>query len=195
MKPKAIIFDLNGVFIHGQLLSERFLVDFGVTQSEFLPALNKVMNEVRLPNAKPVHECWLPYLQKWGIDMDEQKFLNYWFIAEDMTSLVGLAQKLKDQGYKLFLLSNNFRERAEFYGKTFPFINELFEKTYYSWQTGFVKPDIEAYQYILDDQDLKPEECVYFDDSPTNIEAAKSLGINAFVFENAEDVKYKINSL
>jgi len=193
MKYKAIIFDLNGVFIHGQLLSERFEQDFGIVEGEFLPALKKVLSEVRLPNAKPVHECWLPYLQKWGIDMDEQKFLDYWFTAEDMTSLVGLAQELKDQGYKLFILSNNFKERADYYTRTFLFISEIFEKTYYSWQTGFVKPDIEAYKYILDDQGLKSEECVYFDDSSTNIEAAKSLGINAFVFKDADDVREKLN--
>jgi beta-phosphoglucomutase-like phosphatase (HAD superfamily) len=42
---KAIIFDLNGVFIHSPKLSERFEKDFGVPTAQFLPKLGKIMDE------------------------------------------------------------------------------------------------------------------------------------------------------
>ena len=103
--------------------------------------------------------------------------------------MIELVKKLRNRGVKIFVLSNNFVERANYYKKTFPFLEEIFDKVYYSWQTGFVKPNPEAYKKLLADNNLKPEECIYFDDSKENIEVAKKLGIQSFVFEGVECVK------
>lgn len=68
----------------------------------------------------------------------------------------------------------------------------MFDKVYYSWQTGFMKPSAEAYLNVLNENNLKPEEVIYFDDSEENIKIANSLGIKSFLFKSAEDVKEKI---
>lgn len=103
--------------------------------------------------------------------------------------MLALARELKQQGTRLFILSNNFAERAKFYDEAFPWLKELFEKIYYSWQTGFIKPDPRCWQTILTKNNLAPADCVYFDDSTANIEAAKTLGLNAFIFKDAEETK------
>jgi FMN phosphatase YigB (HAD superfamily) len=43
------------------------------------------------------------------------------------------------------------------------------------------------------ENNLKPEECVYFDDSEENIKMAKSLGIKAFLFEGIDSVRDQVN--
>ena len=193
MKTKAVIFDLNGVFILSPYLSDRFQQEFGVPVEKFVPALKEIMPKVRLPNAGDSFIYWKPYLKNWGVDLNRDEFFDFWFKAEKENSeIIQLAQELKKQGIKLFILSNNFSERAEYYDKTFGFLKILFDKVYYSWETGFVKPDSRAYQNILDENGLQAEKCIYFDDSEENIESAKKLGIKSFLFKDAAGVRKKV---
>ncbi len=191
---KAVIFDLNGVFIQSPYLSDRFKNDFGVENEEFIPALKEIMDKVRLPNAGNCYGHWKPYLDKWNIELSEDEFYKYWFEAEkEVPEMIELAKELKGKGVKLFILSNNFVERAKYYKKNFPFLDEIFDRVYYSWQTGFRKPEKEAYLNILKENNLDPEDCFYFDDSQKNIEVAKSLGITGAIFESPKNTKEKLN--
>ena len=181
---KAVIFDLNGVFIQSPYLSDRFEEKFGVSAKEFLPALREIMARVREPNAEDTFNYWRPYLKKWGVNLIKEKFFDFWFCAEKKNSeMVEIAKRIKKRNIKLFILSNNFKERADYYKQKISFLEEIFDRIYYSWQTGFIKPNLEAYKKILRDNNLQPKECLYFDDLKENIEVANSLGINSFLFK------------
>jgi glucose-1-phosphatase len=187
---KALILDLNGVLITSPRLSDRFTSAYGVSFEEFLPALKEVMEKVRMPGAPSVYSSFEPYFKKWNVSITEQEFEDFWFHAEtENKEMTGFARDLKRKGVRLFVLSNNLRERTIYYNARFPFLPELFEKTYYSWQTGFVKPDPRTYELILKENELRPEECVYFDDSKENVEVGRALGIESFVFTNVEEAK------
>lgn len=189
---KAVIFDLNGVFIQSPKLSERFEKDFGVPTDQFLLALKEIMSIVRQPNAGDTYSYWKPYLKNWKVDLSQEKFYNYWFSAEkEVPELIEYAKELQQKGIKIIILSNNFKERANYYEKAFPFLKE-FNGLYYSWKTGYVKPDGRAYEEILESNNLKPEECIYFDDSEKNIEVARSIGIGSYLFVDLKDTKEKI---
>lgn len=192
---KAIIFDLNGVFIHSPKLSDRFLADFGVPAEVFLPKLNEIMDRVRRPGAEPSFEYWKPVLKDWNVLMNEDEFWNYWFEAETPSiDMIALAKSLKDRGLEIITLSNNFKERAEYYGN-YPWMLEVVDKAYFSWQTGLVKPDVEAWKLVLNDFSLQGSECLYFDDQEKNLKIAKSLGIQAFAYVSVDDTKREIEAL
>ncbi len=191
---KAVIFDLNGIFIQAPLLSDRFNKDFGITIGDFLPKLKEIMNKTRQPNAGGSFQYWKPVLDEWDIHMTEEEFWGYWFGAETVSNdMVNFAKELKGKGIKVFILSNNFKERAEYYGH-YPWINEVIDKAYFSWQTGYVKPDPKAWELILEENNLESKECMYFDDQEKNVEAAKSIGITAHIFTNDQDLIQKVNS-
>lgn len=193
---KAVIFDLNGVLIASPLLSERFERDFGVSSAEFLPALKDVMLKVRLPNADSLFACFQPHFSRWGLSLSETQLHDYWFGAErEVPEMIDLAKELRSAGIKVIVLSNNFRERSEYYDGQFGFLKAVTDATYYSWQTGFVKPDERGYRLVMRENDLQPEECVYFDDSETNTEVATGLGIKSFLFRSAEDAKKQLKGL
>lgn len=82
-----------------------------------------------------------------------------------------------------------YPERTDYYKKIFPFLREIFDREYYSWQTGFLKPDVKTFENVLSDQDLNPEECLFFDDSHENVLATQKLRIKSFLFENVESFK------
>ena len=195
---KAIIFDLNGIFIQSSRLSDRFEGKFGVPSSNFLPALKEILSKARMPNAGDSFSYWKPYLDKWGTNLTREEFFDFWFSAEkDVPEIIDLVKEIKEGGVKIFILSNNFAERANYYRDNFSFIREIPEKIYYSWQTGFVKPNPQAYRKILEENDLQPEECLYFDDSQEHADTANSLGIKSFRFAGIYNLKeiFKSNQL
>ena len=186
---KAIIFDLNGVFILGPYLSERYHKKFGLDEDEFLKALNKILKIARLPGADNVYSYFKPSLKKWGIKLSQREFYDFWFEAEKLNpEMIKLAKKLR-KNFKIYILSNNFRERSRHYDKKYPKLKELFEKRYYSWQTGYKKDSPKAYKKLLRENNLKPEECIYFDDKDKMVELAKGLGIKSYKFKDIEGVK------
>ncbi len=196
MKIKAIIFDLNGVFIKGPYLSNRFKNVFNVPNEVFLPVMKKIMERARKPKAGDIFEYWKPYLKKWGVNLNKSQFLDFWFKPEKPTlELIKTAKELKKKGLKLFILSNNLKERTDYYNKNFSFLNELFEKVYYSWQTGYVKPNPKALKNLLKENNLKTEECVYFDDQEKNIEEANKLGVKSFLFKGAGSLTKAVKAI
>ena len=196
MTLKAIIFDLNGVFLKSEYMSDRVKKDFGIDDQEYIQALHHIMPQVRVPNAPDIFPLWEPYFKKWGISMTEEKYLNYWFSGENIVQeLLDYAKQLKQEGKKVFILSNNFKERSTYYREHFPDLFDYLDHAYFSWETGFVKPNPEAWKKILQDHNFQPEECMYFDDSQKNVDAAKSIGLHAELYKNLEETKRKINSI
>lgn len=191
---KAVIFDLNGVFIHSPKLSDRFEKDFDIPVADFLPKLGEIMDAVRKPGARGAFTYWEPVLKEWGVNLTEEEFWKYWFDAETPSGeMISLAKELKVQGVKVITLSNNFKERADYYGH-YPWMHDVMNKTYFSWQTGLVKPDVEAWRLVLSDFSLEPQEALYFDDQEKNLKAAESLGIKAYMYSTPADARAVIES-
>lgn len=190
---KAVIFDLNGIFLQSPKLSDRFAIDYGVKSEVFLPALFEIMEKVRQPGAQPAFSYWEPYFIQWGIGLSEKEFWTYWFGAEvSSEQMINFAKSLREKGVKVFILSNNFKERAEYYG-SYPWIHDAVDKVYFSWQTGFVKPDIKAWEFVLIDNNLKPEVCIYFDDQQKNLDASEKVGIKSYMFTTEEELENIVN--
>jgi len=59
-------------------------------------------------------------------------------------------------------------------------IGEVFDHTYASHQMGVLKPQREAFEYVVADLAVPPERIAFFDDTPLNVDAAAALGIRAF---------------
>ncbi|MEK7088671.1 MAG: HAD-IA family hydrolase [Patescibacteria group bacterium] len=190
---KAIIFDLNGIFIKSRKLGNRFEKDFNVPPSVFLPKLFEIMGKIRKPNAGSAFSYWEPCLKEWNINFTEKEFWDYWFKAEiPSEKMIIFAKKLKEKGKKVIILSNNFKERALYYDH-YPWVHNVVDKVYFSWQTGFIKPDIRAWELVLSENNLKVNECIYFDDKEENLEAAESIGIKSFLFTTEAELEEIVN--
>ena len=101
-------------------------------------------------------------------------------------------KKLKRK-HKIFLLSNTneihikaFRKKIG--EKNWEEFSALFDKMYLSHEIGFRKPDKNAFQIILEENRLKPNEVFFIDDSPQHIKAAKKLGINCHHLQDGVEI-------
>ncbi len=107
-------------------------------------------------------------------------------------------QMLKNisQFYNIYLLSNTNRFHYAVYIEEFKEItglksfNELFKKTYLSFNIKSRKPDLEPYLYVLNDAEIAAHETLFIDDSSQNMKSAKDLGIHTYFLDlsKGEDV-------
>jgi putative hydrolase of the HAD superfamily len=107
----------------------------------------------------------------------------------DMTvhdPIVDHVRALRDQGYKLALVTNNVREGSAAWRSMVP-VDELFDVVIDSSEVGMRKPNPAIYQHTLDALGgIAPEEAVFLDDSPGNVEGAKRAGLHAILVETPE---------
>ncbi|MDO4215950.1 MAG: HAD family phosphatase [Bacteroidales bacterium] len=105
------------------------------------------------------------------------------FITGEMPGMYDLLTRLKADGYKLYGLTNWSETIYQFLDKYLVF--RLLDGMVISSEEKMIKPDLEIYYRICEKFGLKPEECLFTDDKPVNVEAAKQMGMQGIVFRNA----------
>lgn len=95
-----------------------------------------------------------------------------------------LLDTLKENGYKLYYLSNWSKYSYEYQKPLFDQLIEKFDGGLFSWEYHMSKPDLSIYNLLLNKYDLLPEESLFFDDKEDNITYAKVCGINAILFDH-----------
>ena len=90
-------------------------------------------------------------------------------------------RELKQQGYRVYYLSNYFRTLWEKRPDIRAFADETDGGTF-SWHEQVIKPDPAAFRRLLERYQLHAEESLFIDDSPKNIAAAQALGFHAVRF-------------
>ena len=107
---------------------------------------------------------------------------------------VALLRSLKDEGYRLYGLTNWSAENIHVAFERFDFLS-LLEGTVVSGIEKEVKPEPQIYRILLDRYSLKPEQTVFIDDKEANVETARRLGMHGIVFTGAEDARRKLDSI
>lgn len=97
----------------------------------------------------------------------------------------------KEQGYRLYVLSNASSSFYQYFPRFAPF--EYFDGLVVSCDIHIVKPDIRIYRYLLETYGLVPEECFFIDDMAANVEGARKAGISGAVFGgDFEEIRKKL---
>lgn len=98
----------------------------------------------------------------------------------------------EEKDYKLILLSNTNEIHIDRVKTNVPFFKDFkncFDAFYLSYEINYRKPDAAIYKFVLEKHNLKPDECLFIDDTNENTEAAASLGIHVWNLEpTREDV-------
>ncbi len=90
--------------------------------------------------------------------------------------IVNLIERLKQNGHRLFLLSNTNGIHVPFFTKEYPVFGHFSGATY-SHQVGCMKPNAAIYQSSILQFNLNPAHTIYIDDLEANIIAGQKLGL------------------
>lgn len=99
---------------------------------------------------------------------------------ESNPQMEALVQRLHKEGYDLYLFSN-VAQRFHRFSKSIASISYM-KGIWLSSEHGYLKPEREAYLSFFEKFDLRPEECLFIDDSAANIEAAMQCGMQGIVY-------------
>ncbi len=104
---------------------------------------------------------------------------------------VTLLKNVQAQKNKTFVLSNI---SEEFLNRIYPhhLFLQSFDGSVFSYQIQAVKPQEEIYQSLLNKYHLKPEDCLFIDDSPANIQTAENLGIDGILCQDHKHVESEL---
>ena len=184
---KNIIFDLGGVIMDLDIeKTKKSLALLGFEESMFHlndPEHNNIF--VRLERGQVTEKAFFENLRKLtGKPVAENVLKEAWngMIADFQLPKILLLQELRSR-YRTFLLSNtnsiHIARCNEILHRKFHLtgLEDLFEKTYYSYETGWRKPEPEIFIYVLTHSHLKPEETLFVDDSQEHVDAARTLGL------------------
>ncbi len=96
--------------------------------------------------------------------------------------------KKKHSNIKVISINNEARELNQHRINTFN-LHAFFDAFVSSCEVGMRKPDPEMFKLAIGIAQVKPEECLYFDDQPLLAEAAGKTGINAHHHESLGGMK------
>ncbi len=111
-----------------------------------------------------------------------------------------LLKELRAKGYRLILLSNtnpfmmDWALSSEFDGKGSS-LNDYFDALYLSYRLGIMKPAPDFFRQVLDNENILPEETLFVDDGPRNVEATGKLGFITMCPDNGSDWTGELRSL
>ena len=93
----------------------------------------------------------------------------------------------------LMTINNEARELNEYRIGRFG-LRAVFSAFFSSCYLGLVKPQPEHYRRALDIAQRAPDECLYVDDRPMNVEVAAILGMHAILFKDAVQLEADLRS-
>ncbi|MBN1541868.1 HAD family phosphatase [candidate division KSB1 bacterium] len=181
-----IFFDLGNVLVHVDM--ERFvhrMAEFlGLSEKDFIRAMQDI------PSAYADFECGKISAQQFyrrfaDYSTDSTGSFNrfveiYTDIFDPNTELMQACKTLRTQ-LRLSIISNTDELHFERIYRDYS-LGDLFETPITSFETGFRKPDPAIYTHALNRVGLLPQQTLFIDDRPENVEAARQLGMQALVF-------------
>ena len=120
-----------------------------------------------------------------------EKFHRDWQMAVPgaIEGSVLLLERLGRAGVPLYAITNFSTEKWMECQERFPFLSNGFLDIIVSAHEGVVKPDPAIFGRFLERSGVAAGECVFIDDSPANVRAARSLGMDALLFTDPKHLE------
>lgn len=202
---KNIVFDIGGVILHlnrdGAI--SRFL-QLGINNIEELldPYLQKGCF-LAIENGSMNKEEFRKELSNIaGRELSNEDILWAYmgFMAEVPQYKLDYIENLRKEGYPIYILSNTnpyvmeYSESEKFSEKGLP-LSYYYDKKFASFEMGTVKPNEDIFLKMIEETGIKPEETLFIEDGPRNIEIAKKLGFQTYQPNNFEDWRWHITEI
>lgn len=118
---------------------------------------------------------------------------EHMFVKPVNLPLINLIAKLRANGYKCGILSNNNRRTGHHMRQQLGANN--FDAFLVSTDIGYVKPDVEAFQLLAQELQVNLDEMIFVDDSPKSLSSASKAGYYPILYTNFGHLLHSLNEL
>jgi putative hydrolase of the HAD superfamily len=195
--PRTILFDVDGVLIHGyhtrpelqRRWDENLLEDLGIEPKAFKERfIFDVFVKKVLVGQMGLIEALDVVLPQLGYRGPTQRFVSYWLEHDSHINaeLIEVAKRLKSAGAQLYIATNQEHVRAQWLWQTLK-LGEVFDDMYYAARLGVVKPKPRFFSEVERRLGSRSEPPLFFDDAPEVVAAAREAGWEAVVYDGLED--------
>ncbi len=190
----AVVFDYGRVLSHAPAPAdiEEFAALVGVSEPPFFQLYSDTRDDYDC-GRHDYHQHWQRFSAAAGISLSSERIAR---IVEFETRLwlrvnhraLDLAREIKSHGLRTAILSNMPPDLLREMRDSFAWLND-FEVQIWSCEHGVIKPDAAIYALCLEALGCEPQRALFFDDRPRNVEGAHRVGMDAHVFESAEQAR------
>lgn len=196
---KAIIFDFGNVLLewNPRNVYKRYFPNDPEGMEHFLKEISFMDWNLQQDKGRPFAE---------GVAVLSEKFphhshlirayYDHWTdsIGGSITGTVDILRKLKRAGYPLYGLSNWSAETFPHARAKYDFF-DLFDDMVISGEVGYVKPDPEIFQILLEKIGRPAQECLLIDDSLPNIDQGNKMGFVTIHFRFPAQLENELKGL
>ena len=195
---KLVLFDIGGVLIDYERAFRTASIEQDIPYELIGDSFNKYDKEITSGEISP-QELYLKCLEENNLHADKNyDFTDSWI--RDYSSIkpmYNLNHKLKSAN-QLGLFSNIYKNMIPVLKKKKLIPDIVYDYLFISCDTGLQKPDLEAYEQVMETTKLRPEEILFIDDRDDNLAVATFLKWNILKFSKtnpASSVKKLIKML
>jgi len=191
---KNIIFDLGGVVIEKTPISILDNRNINQNDYEIIRIFFDNWTNLNLGNETLEEKFNKCNFKKDIVFKYKDLLVNYYKYRLFNNSLIELIKKLKQENYKIYVLSDNNKEATNYYKKI---LNDYFDGWVVSCDYNTLKKDGKLFEILINKYNLLVDECFFIDDNQINIDTASKYNIKGYKYNDGEDINkiYKfINS-
>jgi putative hydrolase of the HAD superfamily len=115
-------------------------------------------------------------------------------IFEPNVEVCELAASLTPR-YRLLLGSNTNELHAAWFRRQFAGTLRHFDHLVLSHEIGVRKPHADFFEHCRRLAGVKPDQCLFIDDSPANIEGARACGWHAILYRNSDELRLRMREM
>ena len=183
----TIIFDFGGVIldINPDLSRRKFAVMLGEGNAR---RLEEEQVPQQYESGRMTRDEFIAKInQIGGTNYSEEEILNAWnaMLLSYQSPRIEWIKRLR-KTHKLLMLSNTNESHFEYfhnkliaeYGVTF---YQLFDHVYLSHEMGLLKPSLEIFQKVIEEQQINPARTLFIEDTQRNADAARKVGLQTLL--------------
>jgi epoxide hydrolase-like predicted phosphatase len=194
---RAVIFDIGGVLVRTDDVTaqRRWEARLGLPEGRLgeIVYRNPVSQRATVGDAT-TEEVWAEVGRQLGLSPAELEALqeDFWAGSAWDAELLAFIRSLRPR-FKTGTISDAWLDARE---TIVEYVNsDLFDVSVFSAEEGLRKPDPEIYRRALSRLGVAPQEAIYVDDRPPNVEGASRIGMQAIQFTDSRAVRQEIQRL
>jgi len=190
-KIKNIIFDVGGVLIDYRW--KEYIMDYGYDAKRAETVGLSILEDPiwrQMDKGEISEDEVISYYRKklpWENDFIDYFFANCQQMMVKREKLYPVIEKLFTKGYNIYILSNYSLRLFNIHTAHLSFFDKC-KGIVVSQNINMLKPDAEIYEYILNEYNLIPDTCIFFDDNEENVLGGNKAGISSYCVKTEADL-------